>query len=149
MFAFLFTTLHAKMWVDNAWPYRSLPFSADWPKMVGHHANIGDSRPDFHVHSALQCACAVILAIQPTNRDRSQPTLLLASLILNLSQELPRSDPAPYWFAEQANFVRRRKRRKHIGLHQCRIIRPQHCLYFLPEPQGHASLRPTFVVVRW
>ena len=29
------------------------------------------------------------------------------------------------------------------------MIRPQHCLYFLPEPQGHGSLRPTFVVTRW
>jgi hypothetical protein len=38
---------------------------------------------------------------------------------------------------------------KHISLYQCRVIRPQHCLYFLPEPQGHGSLRPTFVVVRW
>ena len=23
-------------------------------------------------------------------------------------------------------------------------LRPQHFLYFLPEPQGHGSLRPTF-----
>jgi hypothetical protein len=26
--------------------------------------------------------------------------------------------------------------------------RPQHCLYFLPLPQGHGSLRPTFGPVR-
>lgn len=25
---------------------------------------------------------------------------------------------------------------------------PQHCLYFLPLPQGHGSLRPTFGPVR-
>ena len=33
----------------------SIPaISADWPAMVGHHANMGDSRLDFHVHSALR-----------------------------------------------------------------------------------------------
>ena len=25
---------------------------------------------------------------------------------------------------------------------------PQHCLYFLPEPQGHGSLRPIFFPLR-
>ena len=27
------------------------------------------------------------------------------------------------------------------------VYRPQHCLYFLPLPHGHGSLRPTFGVV--
>jgi hypothetical protein len=36
----------------------SIPaISADLPAMVGHHVNVGDSRLDFHVHSALQSAC--------------------------------------------------------------------------------------------
>ena len=26
---------------------------------------------------------------------------------------------------------------------------PQHFLYFLPEPQGHGSLRPTLVETAW
>ena len=26
--------------------------------------------------------------------------------------------------------------------------RPQHCFYFLPEPQGHGSLRPIFLTLR-
>jgi hypothetical protein len=49
----------------------SIPaISADWPAMVGHHANVGDSRLDFHVQCPAVC-CAMILEIQPTNRDRS------------------------------------------------------------------------------
>jgi hypothetical protein len=31
---------------------------------------------------------------------------------------------------------------------QCTVILPQQCLYFLPDPQGHGSLRPTFSVGR-
>lgn len=27
---------------------------------------------------------------------------------------------------------------------QCTVILPQQCLYFLPDPQGHGSFRPTF-----
>ena len=30
----------------------------------------------------------------------------------------------------------------------CKVHRPQHCLYFLPLPQGQGSLRPTFGPVR-
>jgi hypothetical protein len=31
---------------------------------------------------------------------------------------------------------------------QCIVIFPQQCLYFLPDPHGHGSLRPTFGVRR-
>jgi len=31
---------------------------------------------------------------------------------------------------------------------QCTMIWPQQRLYFLPDPQGHGSLRPTFSVGR-
>jgi hypothetical protein len=31
---------------------------------------------------------------------------------------------------------------------QCTVILPQQRLYFLPDPQGHGSLRPTFSVGR-
>jgi hypothetical protein len=30
------------------------------------------------------------------------------------------------------------------SLDQCKVTLPQQCLNFLPDPQGHGSLRPTF-----
>ena len=31
---------------------------------------------------------------------------------------------------------------------QCRVVLPQHCLNFLPDPHGHGSFRPIFGIVR-
>jgi hypothetical protein len=32
--------------------------------------------------------------------------------------------------------------------HQCTVAAPQHFLYFLPDPHGHGSFRPTFALER-
>ena len=70
MFALLFTTLHAMMWVDNAGPHRSLPLVPIGPQWY-------DIVPTWEIVDwiftfILLCSvCAMILEIQPTNRDRS------------------------------------------------------------------------------
>ena len=43
-------------------------------------------------------------------------------------------------------YCNHRKTRNPLFCADLRAYLPQHCLYFLPEPQGHKSLRPTFLV---